>query len=253
MDSKKKIFFASDVHLGAPNIKNHREHERLFVSWLESIKEEAREIYLMGDIFDFWFEYKKVIPRGFTRLLGKLCELTDRGIPVHFFTGNHDIWIFDYLPGETGVIVHREPWPVELDGKRFFLAHGDGLTPDEKAYKRLKALFTNRVAQNMFRWLHPDLGIQMALFWSRKSRRKNEQLSTAVFQGEENEWLIKFARQKNEQEHFDYFVFGHRHIALDLDIGSGSRVVYLGDWVKHFSYGEWDGETFKLKFYNRSI
>ncbi len=248
MESKKKIFFASDVHLGAHSIRNHREHEHIFVSWLESIKDEAGELYLMGDIFDFWFEYSHVIPRGFTRFLGKLCEFTDRGIPVHFFTGNHDIWIFDYLPRETGVIVHREPFTTVLYNKRFFLAHGDGLTPYEKTYNRLKSVFTSPLAQTLFKWIHPDLGIPMAKFWSRKSRNKNDQLHTATFQGEEKEWLIEFAKQTLEKEHYDFFVFGHRHIVREVMIAPQSRVFYLGDWITHFSYGEWDGENFRLKF-----
>ncbi|WP_010422534.1 UDP-2,3-diacylglucosamine diphosphatase [Anaerophaga thermohalophila] len=247
MEQKKKIYFASDVHLGAPNISNHREHEKRFVAWLDSIKNDASEVYLMGDIFDFWFEYRHVIPRGYARFIGKLCELTDGGISVHFFTGNHDIWVFDYLPQETGVIVHKEPYIATLYGKKFFLAHGDGLTPDEKAYKRLKAVFTNKTAQWLFRWVHPDLGVSMARFWSRKSRENNQDSEKATFQGEEGEWLIQFSKKKLKQEHFDFFIYGHRHVAIDFPVGTNSRVCYLGDWVKLYTYAVWDGETFELK------
>lgn len=250
MELEKKIFFASDVHLGAPNITNAKEHEARFVSWLNYIMPYTRELYLMGDIFDFWFEYKHVIPQGYTRVLGKLCEFNDHGIPVHFFTGNHDIWVFDYLPRETGMKVYRKPLKTTIDGKRFFLAHGDGLTAYEKNYKRLKALFTSPLAQTLFKWLHPDLGISLAKFWSRKSRHRNQQLVTASFQGEENEWLFRFARQLNKEEHFNYYVFGHRHIALNKLIANDSRIIYLGDWITHYSYGEWDGENFHLRFYN---
>ena len=246
----KNIYFASDVHLGAPTIKDFREHEKRFVAWLDQIKDDAGEIYLMGDIFDFWFEYRHVIPKGNTRFLGKLCELTDAGISVHFFTGNHDIWVFDYLPRETGVVVHTKPYVTTLYGKKFFLAHGDGLTPDEKGYQRLKAVFTNRTAQRLFRWLHPDWGVALARFWSRKSRESNQDSEMARFQGEEGEWLVKFSKEKLKNEHFDFFVFGHRHVAIDLPIGENSRVCYLGDWVRLFTYAVWDGETFVLKHFH---
>ncbi len=251
MEQRKNIYFASDVHLGAPTIKDPRKHERRFVAWLDSIKDNAREVYLMGDIFDFWFEYRHVVPKGHTRFLGKLCELTDRGIPVHFFTGNHDIWVFDYLPRETGVIVHKGPYRTTIDGKLFFLAHGDGLTPNEKNYRILKAVFTNRVAQKLFQWLHPDAGIAMANFWSRKSREKNQNSNSAKFQGEENEWLFKFAKNQLLTNHFDYFIFGHRHVAINLQLNKNSRICYLGDWVHHFSYAQWDGEKLSLKYFNQ--
>jgi UDP-2,3-diacylglucosamine hydrolase len=251
LEQKKKIYFASDAHLGAPTIPDHRAHEQQLVDWLDTIKDDAREVYLMGDIFDFWFEYRHVIPRGHTRFLGKLCELTDNGIAVHFFTGNHDIWVFDYLPDETGVIVHKKPYCPTIDGKRFFLAHGDGLTQYEKSYKRLKALFTNRFAQKLFRWLHPDMGIALARYWSRKSRENNQTSKSATFQGEENEWLVTFAKEKLKSEHFDFFIFGHRHVALDLPLGENSRILYLGDWITHFSYGLWDGEKLTLNYFKK--
>lgn len=251
LDQKKKIYFASDAHLGAPTIHNPREHEKRFVAWLDSIKSSAREIYLMGDIFDFWFEYRHAVPRGHTRFLGKLAELTDMGIPVHFFTGNHDIWIFDYLPAETGVTVHTEPYLPIIDNKQFFLAHGDGLTAYEKNYSRLKAIFTNRLAQKLFSWLHPDIGVSLARFWSRKSRENNQNTDSATFKGEENEWLIEFAKKKLQSRHFDFFVFGHRHVAIDLPLNPKSRIIYLGDWINIFSYAEWDGEKLSLKYFNQ--
>lgn len=249
MKVSKSIYFASDVHLGAPGIRNPREHERRFVSWLDSIRDSAEEIYLLGDIFDFWFEYRKAIPKGYTRFLGKLCELTDAGIPVHFFTGNHDIWVFDYLPAETGVQVHYGPLIKDFNGKRFYLAHGDGLSPHEKAYRRLKAIFTNKMAQRLFRSIHPDLGIALATFWSRKSREKNEDPHEAAFKGEDKEWLILWAKSLLQQEHYDYFVFGHRHIDKRLQLNPQSELIYLGDWVSRFSYGEWDGKTFHLLYF----
>ena len=235
------------MHLGAPTIDNPREHERRFVRWFDSIKDTASEIYLLGDIFDFWFEYKKVIPKGFSRFIGKLCELTDAGITVHFFTGNHDIWIFDYLPSETGVIVHKKPQIREIDSFRFFIAHGDGLTRYENGYRILKAVFNNKVAQWFFRWLHPDIGIWFATAWSKQSRKKNTNARYEEKKAEGDKWLIPWAKEILEKEHFDFFIFGHRHVAMDIDLTSNSRFVYLGDWISLFSYGEWDGSHFELK------
>ncbi len=248
MTERNKIYFASDVHLGAPTIANAKEHESKFVRWLESIKDSACGIYLVGDIFDFWFEYKKAIPKGHTRFLGKLCELTDAGIPVYFFTGNHDIWVFDYLPKEMGVIVHREPVVKELDGKRFFIAHGDGLTHFEKSYNRLKSVFTNSFAQWLFRQIHPDLGIRLATFWSRKSRENNQDAENSAYKGED-EWLVIWAKELLKTEHFDYFIFGHRHVAKNVQLSAKSNLVFLGDWIHHFSYGEWDGSKLKIKYF----
>jgi len=242
----KKIYFASDVHLGAPQIEDLQKHERIFVSWLDSIKDNAEEIYLLGDIFDFWFEYKRAIPKGFSRFIGKLCELNDAGIPVHFFTGNHDIWIFDYLPAETGIIVHKKPLITEFDGFRFFIAHGDGLTRYETKLKIYKKVFNNKIAQWFFRWLHPDIGIKIAEIWSNQNRKKN---TKPEFKGVGNEWLILWANEMIKKEHYDYFIFGHRHIDKINILNEKSRLIYLGDWISLFSYGEWDGKDFKLKYF----
>ncbi|MCL2073154.1 MAG: UDP-2,3-diacylglucosamine diphosphatase [Marinilabiliaceae bacterium] len=244
--SQKKIYFASDVHLGAPYHVNPIEIEKKFVNWLDSIKDSAKVIYLLGDIFDFWFEYKKVVPRGFARFIGKLCELNDLGIHLHFITGNHDIWIFDYLPSETGIIVHKEPIILKIDGFRFFIAHGDGLTKHEKSYRRMKKLFQNRVAQWFFRWLHPDIGIKIAETWSKNSRKSNRGLNVCR---NENEPLVIWANEFLQKHHFDFFIFGHRHIANDMKINNNSRVIFLGDWINHFTYGVWDGNNFELKNY----
>ncbi len=247
----KNIYFASDVHLGAPSIKNHREHEKNFVSWLDSIKPTTAQLYLMGDIFDFWFEYHHVVPRGFTRFLGKIAEFTDAGIPVHFFTGNHDIWVFNYLPSEIGVQVHRKPFTVDLNGKKFYLAHGDGLGPYDKSYNRLKKIFTNKTLQWFFARLHPNFAIAFARRWSAHSRLKNESAEESKFLGEDKEWLMLYAKDILKKEHFDYFVFGHRHIDLHQPIGQNSEFVYLGDWVNYYSYGVWDGQRFELKYYHK--
>ncbi|WP_066629864.1 UDP-2,3-diacylglucosamine diphosphatase [Labilibacter marinus] len=248
LEKGKKIYFASDVHLGAPSIKDSRKHEKVFVDWLDSIKEDTAALYLLGDIFDFWFEYRHVVPRGFSRFFGKICEFTDSGIPVHFFTGNHDIWVFDYLPKETGMIVHRDPVKTEFNGKSFYLAHGDGLGPYDKSYNWLKKVFTNKLLQWMFARVHPNFGVGLARKWSKQSRIKNENSDENQYLGEDKEWLMLHARDILEEEHFDYFIFGHRHLALHQDFKERSQFVYLGDWVNHRSYGVWDGSKFELKF-----
>ena len=223
------------------------EREKLFVSWLDEIKKDAGILFLMGDVFDYWFEYKRVVPRGFCRALGKIAELVDSGIPVHFFTGNHDVWVFDYLPTELGVQVHYNEMRVTFSGKHFFLAHGDGLDPFDKGYHFLKKLFTNRFLQWAFARLHPNLGISLALAWSKKSRLTKGMC--IPFKGEEKEGLYLFAKSVLEHEEVDYFIFGHRHLLLNLPLEKNSRYINLGDWISHFSYGVFDGENFELKTY----
>ncbi len=247
MKEKEKIFFASDIHLGLPSHEKSLVREKLFVQWLDEIKNEAREIYLLGDIFDYWFEYKKVVPRGFTRFLGKIAEITDQGIPVHFFTGNHDIWILDYLPVESGIILHRNPIQKEFNGLQFYLGHGDALGPGDKGYKMLKKIFTSSVLQWLFARLHPNFSIWLAHKWSHNSRYTKE--LSAEFKGEEKESLILHAKKILKAEYFDFFVFGHRHIPLDYKLENNTRVIYLGDWITNFSYAVFDGKDLKLRFY----
>lgn len=250
---KKKIYFASDVHLGAPALNNNKEREKLFVKWLDQIKEDAEAIFLLGDIFDFWFEYKRAVPRGFTRLLGKLAELTDSGIPVHFFTGNHDLWVFDYLPQEVGVIVHRKEWITHLKGKKFFLAHGDGLGPHDTTYKLLKKIFTNKFLQWSFARIHPNFSIWLAHRWSAHSRLSDGKIEADKFRGEEKEWLVQFAKQELENNKYDFFVFGHRHCPCDITIGNTCRYINTGDWITHFTYASFDGDTMQLHNFQKPI
>jgi UDP-2,3-diacylglucosamine hydrolase len=238
----------SDVHLGAPALVNNKERELLFVSWLEMVSKDAAEIYLMGDIFDFWFEYKKVVPRGFTRVLGKIAEITDKGIPVHFFTGNHDIWVFDYLPSETGVIVHKDIFRTDFGGKQFLLAHGDGLDREDKGYNFLKRIFTSKWHQWLFAMIHPNLAIGLAHFWSKNSRL-SKKIDGPDFRGEK-EGLYRFSLSILENEKIDFFIFGHRHRLVDLKIGDNSRFILLGEWIKTFSYGVFEEERFEIKKYN---
>ena len=247
MGTKGKKYFISDVHLGAPALLNNSNRELLFVEWLDMIRRDASEVFLMGDIFDFWFEYRKVIPKGFTRVLGKIAEISDQGIPVHFFTGNHDIWVFDYLPSEMGVIVHKEPYSVTISGRQFYLAHGDGLDRNDKGYRLLKKIFTNRILQWGFSWIHPDIAIGIANFWSKNSRLAKN-IGGPEFKGE-NEGLYKYAQSVLQNEKVDYFVFGHRHRLADMKIGENSRFILLGEWIKTFSYGVFDGNSFELKRY----
>ena len=248
MIRNKKIYFASDLHLGLHSYDKSLKREKLFVQWLDEIKKDAKEIYLVGDVFNFWFEYRKVVPRGFTRFLGKVSEITDGGIPVHFFTGNHDIWAFDYLPEETGVILHRKPFLKEFNGLKFFIAHGDGLGPGNKNYKIIKKMYTNPLFQWLFARLHPNFAISIAHYCVRKSRYDIAE----QFKGEDKEWLILFAKKKLEREYFDYFIFGHRHIPFDIKLNKKSRLINLGDWINNFSYAAFDGKDLKLKTYNKT-
>ncbi len=245
MSNSKKIFFLSDLHLGMHPVEKSREREKKVVQWLESIRHEAEEIYLLGDIFDYWFEYKRVVPRGFTRFLGKIAEITDSGIKVHFFTGNHDVWVFDYLPEEIGVEVHHHPIIREYGGKKFYIAHGDGLGPNQSGYKLLKWLFTNKTAQWLYARLHPNFATGLAHRWSKKSRYNKG--VTTEFLGVEKEYLIVYARELLEKEHFDFFLFGHRHLPYEYDLNEKSRFFYLGDWIQNFSYAVFDGTDLKLK------
>ena len=247
LNQKKKIYFASDTHLGLPTKgTTPLEREKKLVAWLDSIKDDAEEIFLVGDIFDYWYEYKKVVPRGFTRFLGKISELCDSGITIHFFTGNHDIWVFDYLPTETGVIVHKEPITRIFNNKKFYIAHGDGLGPYDKSYRLLKKLFTNKILQWMFSRLHPNFTIMLAHKWSQKSRH-SQGISAKEYRSDEKEWLYLYSKSILEKEHFDYFIYGHRHIVVERKLLPNSYYINLGDWISNFSYGVFDGENFELR------
>ena len=248
---QKSIYFASDFHLGAPDYESSRDREKLIVNWLDEISDEAEEIFLVGDLFDFWFEYKKVVPKGFVRLQGKIAELTDQGIKVTVFTGNHDMWMFDYLPNELGVELHRKPILRSFGEKSFLIGHGDGLGPGDKSYKFLKKVFANPISQWLFARLHPNFGMRLADYWSAKSREVNRS-EDEKFMGEENEWLAIYCKEYLKKEHIDYFIFGHRHLPLDLKVGENSRYVNLGEWMNHNTYAVFDGKELFLKTYNKT-
>lgn len=243
-----KIYFASDFHLGVPDYESSLKREKLIVKWLDEIRNDAGEIFLMGDVFDFWFEYKNVAPKGFVRLLGKLAEITDSGIPIHMFTGNHDMWLFDYLPKEIGVTIHRKPFVKTYNGKKFFLGHGDGLGPGDHGYKFIKKIFASPVCQWLFARIHPNIGMSVGQFWSKKSRITNAG-EDEKFLGEEKEWLVIHSKEILENEHYDYFIFGHRHLPLDIKLSDKSRYVNLGEWVNYNTYAVYDGKDLTLKTY----
>lgn len=252
---QKNIYFASDFHFGVPDNKASRKREALFVQWLDSIKGDAAEIYLMGDLFDFWFEYKTVVPKGYTRLLGKLAELSDSGIKIHLFRGNHDMWAFGYLNEELQIEIHRDPEVRTFSNKVFYLAHGDGLGPGDSGYKLIKKIFQCRINQWLFRWLHPDIGIRLGLFWSMKSRYANQNKEDHENQEKclINSRLSVYSKQILETHpEIDYFIFGHWHYPLEIQLTEKCRQLSLGDWLTHFTYAVFDGEELSLITFNPS-
>jgi len=245
-----KIYFASDFHLGIPDHDTSLIREKKLVSWLDSIQHDAEAIYLMGDIFDFWFEYKQVVPKGYVRFLGKIAELTDKGIDVHIFRGNHDVWAFGYLHKEVGLQIHRKPEIIEAQGKKLFLAHGDGLGPGDTGYKIMKKVFEFKPNQFLFKWLHPDIGTAMGLFFSHRSRLAN--IAKEEKEGPnpplEKEMLYHYALKKSkEMPEVDFFIFGHRHIPLVHPLNPKATLIILGDWITHFTYGVLENGKFSLK------
>jgi len=248
LPSNKKIYFASDQHFGAPTAELSFPREQKFVAWLDEIKKDAEAVFLLGDLFDFWFEYKTVVPKGFIRVLGKLAELRDAGIPIYFFVGNHDLWMGDYFEKELNIPVYHNNQEFTFNGKTFFIGHGDGKGPGDKGYKRMKKLFTHSFSKWLFNWLHPDIGVKFAQYLS----VKNKLISGAEdvkFLGKDNEWLVQYCNRKLTTKHYDFFVFGHRHLPLEIELNASSKYVNLGDWISYFTYGVFDGESMTLKTY----
>ena len=244
----KNVYFLSDAHLGSRAIAHSRTQERRLVNFLDRIKDDAAAVYFLGDMFDFWYEFKTVVPKGFTRFLGKVSELTDRGVEVHFFIGNHDIWCGDYLEKECGMILHREPQTCEIYGKEFYLAHGDGLGDTDWKFKFIRGMFHSSILQRLFSNLHPRWSVDFGLTWAKHSRMKRVDGKEPEYQGEENEPLIRFTKEYlKEHPDINYFMYGHRHIMLDLMLSRTARVMILGDWITQFSYAVFDGENMFLE------
>lgn len=241
----KKLYFASDLHLGAPNRQKSRTREDLFVSWLSKIEADAQAIVLVGDIFDFWFEYKEVVPKGFVRLFGKLVSLIEKGIPIYVFTGNHDLWMSDYLKEEIGVQIFTKPVLFNCQNKLFFVAHGDGLGPGDSKFKIFKKIFTNPFCMWLFGWLHPDIGIKIARAWSSRSHTKPED---EVLEEDSQEMLVQYVLRKSKTVKADYFIFGHRHIPMEKKIND-TIYINLGEWIFNKSFASFDGESVKLDRY----
>jgi len=245
LETGKKVYFLSDFHLGAPNDTESRKREDRLVRFLQDARKDAGIIFIVGDIFDFWFEYKTVVPKGFVRILGTLAQMADDGIQLHIFTGNHDLWMQDYLSKELNAKIYFEPQAFAIQNKQFLIGHGDGLGPGDQGYKRLKQIFTNPICQWLFRWLHPDAGIQLANYFSRKSRAKTGN-ADEVFLGEDKEWLILYTKEKAKTMAVDFFIFGHRHYAIDFKINEKSRYINLGDWIRLNTYAVFDGTDLQL-------
>jgi len=239
------------MHFGTPNYEESFAREQKFIRWLNFIQKDASELYLVGDVFDFWFDYKTVIPKGFVRLLGKLAELSDKGIKIHYFKGNHDMWLNGYFEKELGFIIHSDNFEFESNEKKFFIGHGDGKGPADNKYKFLKKIFRNSFFIWFFKWIHPDIGMAFAQLSSRSSRYATGEAKKEKFHGNDNEWLVSYVKRKLESKHRDYFIFGHRHLALNIDITENCKYVNLGDWLHYFSYAVFDGEKIELKYFEK--
>lgn len=250
MNNSKKIYFLSDIHLGTPNKESSLQREKTLVRFLDSIKSNTEALFLLGDIFDFWFDYNTVVPKGYVRLFGKLAEFTDAGIPIHYFKGNHDMWISDYFKEELNCQIHSDNYTFTKNNKLFLVGHGDGKGPKDNGYKRLKKIFRNPLCQWLFKWLHPDIGMALAQYWSKRSRyATGEKLEK--FEGIENEWLAQYIKKKKQEIPADFFIFGHRHLPLDIQIDEKTKYINTGDWLDYQSYALFDGENLELKYFEK--
>jgi UDP-2,3-diacylglucosamine hydrolase len=245
----KKVYFASDQHFGAPTHKASLPREKKFVAWLDDIKKDAEAIFILGDLFDFWFEYKTVVPKGFVRVLGKLAEIRDGGTPIYFFVGNHDLWMRDYFETELNIPVFHAPQEFLINQKKFLIGHGDGLGPGDKGYKRMKKVFTFPLFKWMFQWLHPDLGVRLGQYMSVKNKLISGD-EDATYLGDENEWLVQYCKRKLTEKDYNYFVFGHRHLPLEIKLDQNATYINLGDWIQYFTFGSFKEATFNLTKFN---
>ena len=242
----QKVYFSSDQHFGAPDPESSREREKTFVKWLDEIKSDCHSLFIVGDLFDFWFEYKKVVPKGFVRVLGKLAELRDTGINVYLFVGNHDLWMRDYFPTEFDIPVFHQPQQLSINGSRVYLAHGDGLGPGDQGYKFMKKIFLNPICKRLFRALHPDLGVRLAQYLSLNNKLISGD-ADITFLGKEEEWLVQYSLEILEKEPFDYFIYGHRHLPMTIQLNDSSKYLNLGDWIQYNTYAVFDKGKIELK------
>lgn len=243
-----KVYFASDFHLGIHARLSSSERERQIVRWLDYISSDANEIYLVGDLFDFWFEYPTVVPRGYIRFLGKIAELADQGISLHIFTGNHDMWMQEYMVHEIGAQLYRKPIVREILGKKFMIGHGDGLGPGDHGYKFIKRVFAHPLSQWFYARLHPNFAFWLANFWSGKSRE--QAVLKDQWLGKDQEWLVQYAEKKIREIELDFLIFGHRHLPIDCRLQNNrSRYINLGDWLYFNSYAVFDGNNLELCFF----
>ncbi|SFJ65735.1 UDP-2,3-diacylglucosamine diphosphatase [Myroides guanonis] len=248
IQTERTIYFTSDHHFGAPTPEQSLPRETAFLEWLNEKEKDMGALFILGDLFDFWFEYKTVVPKGFVRILGKLAQLKDAGIPIYFFVGNHDLWMDDYFEKELGIPVFRTPQVFNINGSSFFIGHGDGLGPGDLGYKRMKKVFTNPFSKWLFRWLHPDIGVRLGQYLSVKNKLISGD-EDVRFLGEDNEWLVQYAKRKLETSHYDFFVFGHRHLPMTIKLNEKSTYVNLGDWIGYFSYATFSNSNLELKYY----
>jgi UDP-2,3-diacylglucosamine hydrolase len=251
MAIRNKLYFASDFHLGTGTYAASRDREARLVRWLDFIKDDAAEIFLMGDVFDFWFEYKTVVPKGYIRFLGKLAELTDAGIKIYFFKGNHDMWMFDYFEREFGATIISDELEIERDGKKFYLHHGDGLGPGDTFYKILKKIFRSSLCQWLFARIHPNFGVGIANYWSSHSRIAGQKIEN--HKSDRREWLVIYCNELLKTHFYDYFIFGHRHTPLDIKLSDNSRYINLGEWLENNSYAVFDGENITLQYFEGAL
>jgi len=242
-----KIYFVSDFHLGVDGELTSKEREKKIVRWLEKISQDAEELYLVGDVFDYWFEYRNAVPKGYVRLLGQLAKMKDQGIKIYFFTGNHDMWMFRYLSDELDIPIYRNAIKIEMGGKRFCIGHGDGLGPGDQGYKFIKAVFNNKMCQWAFRWIHPDWGLALMRYFSAKSRAyTNDESAFNV----DTEMLVQYCEEDLRTEKVDYYIFGHRHLTIDYSLSpTQSRYINLGEWLYACSYAVWDGQALRIEFF----
>ena len=247
LSHKEKVYFASDFHLGVPDFETSLAREKRIIKWLDKCMKDAKAIFLVGDLFDFWFEYNHTVPKGFTRFLGKLAEVSDAGIELHVFVGNHDLWMFGYFERELNARVYYKPIEININNKKLYVGHGDGLGPGDKGYKKLKKIFISPFFQWCFNWLHPNVGVALANFWSSKSRAQANNVEQK-FLGEK-EWLWQHAKHVETKKHHDYYVFGHRHLPLSLAVGENSTYINLGEWLTQNTYAVFHNNELQLETY----